>query len=88
MERGLDEAVQAALWFKRLKEISNEKFLPLFFDQHRHLPGLLLHSHQLQLPHPLTGERLSLEVAPPDHWQPLLVQCGWQPLVAPSRCQS
>lgn len=52
------------------------------------VPGLLLHSHQLQLPHPLTGERLSLEVAPPDHWQPLLVQCGWQPLVAPSRCQS
>jgi phage terminase large subunit len=37
MERGLDEAVQAALWFKRIKEISNEKFLPLFFDQHRHL---------------------------------------------------
>lgn len=31
------EVVQAALWFKRLKERSNEKFLPLFFDQHRHL---------------------------------------------------
>lgn len=31
------EALKAALWFKSLKEISNEKFLPLFFDQHRHL---------------------------------------------------
>lgn len=28
---------QAALWYKHLTEMCNEKFLPLFFDQHRHL---------------------------------------------------
>lgn len=33
----LDRAVEAAVWWKNLKETSNETFLPLFFDRHRHL---------------------------------------------------
>ncbi len=32
-----DELLVAALWYKHLKEISNEAFLPLFFDKHRFL---------------------------------------------------
>lgn len=30
-------AVDVALWWKQLKETNNETFLPLFFDEHRHL---------------------------------------------------
>ena len=29
--------LDAALWWKQLKETNNETFLPLFFDRHRHL---------------------------------------------------
>ena len=32
-----DELLAAALWYKHLQEISNETFLPLFFDKHRFL---------------------------------------------------
>ena len=32
-----DELLLAALWYKQLKEISNETFFPLFFDKHRFL---------------------------------------------------
>ena len=32
-----DELIKAGLWWARLKESSNEKFLPLMFDQHRYL---------------------------------------------------
>lgn len=35
MER--DRRVETALWWKRLRESSNETFLPLFFDRHRYL---------------------------------------------------
>lgn len=41
------------------------------------VPGLLLHSHELQLPHPLTGELLQLRAPVPDRWLPLLERCGW-----------
>lgn len=43
--------------------------------------GLLLHSHLLRLPHPATGQPMAFTLPPPAHWQPLLSQCGWQPLV-------
>lgn len=33
----LDDAVDAALWWKELRETNNETFLPLFFEQHRYL---------------------------------------------------
>lgn len=33
----LDKQVQAALWFKNLRETSNDAFLPLFWDEHRYL---------------------------------------------------
>lgn len=33
----LDALTETALWWKSLKETNNEVFLPLFFDQHRHL---------------------------------------------------
>ena len=33
----IDAAVEAAFWWKQLKETNNETFLPLFFDKHRHL---------------------------------------------------
>lgn len=42
------------------------------------VPGLLLHSHELQLPHPLTGELLCLRAPVPERWLPLLARCGWQ----------
>lgn len=32
-----DELIKAGLWWARLKESSNEKFLPLLFDEHRYL---------------------------------------------------
>lgn len=32
-----DELLLAALWYKQLKEISNDTFFPLFFDKHRFL---------------------------------------------------
>ena len=31
------QAIDVALWWKQLKETNNETFLPLFFDEHRHL---------------------------------------------------
>ena len=37
MKVSVDAAVEVALWWKRLRETNNETFLPLFFDQHRHL---------------------------------------------------
>ena len=33
----MQRMVQAALLYKKLQESSNETFLPLFFDTHRHL---------------------------------------------------
>ena len=33
----LDRAVDAALWFKNLRETNNDAFLPLFWDEHRYL---------------------------------------------------
>lgn len=33
----MDSIFKAALWFQKLKETSNETFLPLFADQHRYL---------------------------------------------------
>ena len=33
----MQRMVQAALLYKKLRESSNETFLPLFFDTHRHL---------------------------------------------------
>lgn len=32
-----DELLASLLWYKHLKEISNESFIPLFFDKHRFL---------------------------------------------------
>ena len=36
-ESRLDQAVEAALWLKALRETNNETFLPLFWDRHRYL---------------------------------------------------
>ncbi len=33
----LDRQVEAALWFKNLRETNNDTFLPLFWDEHRYL---------------------------------------------------
>lgn len=33
----LDRAAAAALWYQALRETNNDKFMPLFFDQHRYL---------------------------------------------------
>lgn len=33
----LDRQVEAALWFKNLRETNNNTFLPLFWDEHRYL---------------------------------------------------
>ena len=33
----LDRQMEAALWFKRLRETNNDTFLPLFWDEHRYL---------------------------------------------------
>ena len=33
----LDRQVEAALWFKNLRETNNDAFLPLFWDEHRYL---------------------------------------------------
>ena len=35
--QNLDQVLAAALWWKKLKESSNETFLPLFSDKHRYL---------------------------------------------------
>lgn len=35
--RKADARLQVALWWRNLKETNNEKFLPLFFDEHRFL---------------------------------------------------
>ena len=36
-ESRLDQAVEAALWLKGLRETNNDTFLPLFWDKHRYL---------------------------------------------------
>lgn len=36
-ESRLDQAVEAALWLKELRETNNDSFLPLFWDKHRYL---------------------------------------------------
>lgn len=36
-QAALDRQVEAALWFKGLRETSNDAFLPLFWDEHRYL---------------------------------------------------
>ena len=33
----IDRAYEAAVWWKEMQETNNAEFLPLFFDQHRHL---------------------------------------------------
>lgn len=33
----LDRAAAAALWYRELRETSNERFMPLYFDEHRYL---------------------------------------------------
>lgn len=33
----MDRQVEAALWFKNLRETNNDAFLPLFWDEHRYL---------------------------------------------------
>ena len=36
-ERDSLRAAEAALWYQRLRETNNANFMPLFFDEHRHL---------------------------------------------------
>ena len=36
-ESRLDQAVEAALWLRELRETNNDSFLPLFWDKHRYL---------------------------------------------------
>lgn len=36
-EAALNRAVEAAMWFKNLRETNNDTFLPLFWDEHRYL---------------------------------------------------
>lgn len=36
-KREIDRAAAAALWYRALRETNNDKFLPLFFDEHRYL---------------------------------------------------
>ena len=33
----MDKVAQTALWYKKLRERNNPTFMPLFFDEHRHL---------------------------------------------------
>jgi len=33
----IEQAAQAALWYKHLRETSNKAFMPLYFDEHRYL---------------------------------------------------
>lgn len=35
--REIDRAAAAAMWYQALRETNNDKFLPLFFDEHRYL---------------------------------------------------
>ena len=42
-------------------------------------PPLMLHAAQLSLPHPRTGAPLTVHVAPPPSWQPVLQKAGVSP---------
>lgn len=37
MEKTIEQAYEAALWYRGLKERNNDTFIPLFFDKHRYL---------------------------------------------------
>lgn len=37
MEKTIERAYEAALWYRGLKERNNDTFIPLFFDKHRYL---------------------------------------------------
>lgn len=37
LKTDIDQALALANWWRQLKETNNETFLPLFFDQHKHL---------------------------------------------------
>ncbi len=45
--------------------------------EHFSCPGLMLHASHMQLPHPVTGEMLSLTAKWDGRWQHLVQQLGW-----------
>jgi len=45
--------------------------------EHFSCPGLMLHASHMQLPHPVTGEVLSLTAKWDPRWQHLVQQFGW-----------
>jgi len=46
--------------------------------QHFGCSGLMLHASHMQLPHPVTGEPLSLNARWDPRWQNVVTQFGWQ----------
>lgn len=45
--------------------------------EHFGCPGLMLHASHMQLPHPVTGEPLSLHARWDHRWQNVITQFGW-----------
>jgi len=50
--------------------------------QHFGCPGLMLHASQLQLPHPVTGEMLTIRARWDSRWQQLIERFAWQGAVS------
>jgi len=50
--------------------------------QHFGCPGLMLHASQLQLPHPVTGEMLTIRARWDSRWQQLVERFAWQGAVS------
>ena len=46
--------------------------------EHFGCSGLMLHASHMQLPHPVTGELLSLQARWDNRWQSVIEQFGWQ----------
>lgn len=46
--------------------------------QHFGCSGLMLHASHMQLPHPVTGEPLSIQARWDHRWQNVVTQFGWQ----------
>lgn len=49
--------------------------------QHFNCSGLMLHASHMQLPHPVTGEMLSIKAPWDQRWQSVMTQFGWKDAV-------
>ena len=50
--------------------------------QHFNCPGLMLHASHMQLPHPVTGETLSITARWDSRWQNVVERFEWQGCVS------